>query len=141
VELDRAHKWVQTAITIESGVSADFRFDHATPLKCGYEFDASYWDTLDGSISGWGKEDQSLSYIDAAWRMLNSDKEPPCQIYEKSGGKKMQSAPFGWLSHLLNYRSGGIESGRLSGGDEWTYTDIQRRERMLPPSLSESFRP
>lgn len=88
VGLDTAWKWAQTTITIESTFLRNLSLDHATPTQMRQVNSLSnYWDTLGWVYFRMGKDDQALSYVDAAWRLhpTPTKGEHLGQIYEKLG--------------------------------------------------------
>jgi tetratricopeptide (TPR) repeat protein len=91
VELDKAQRWAETAITIESALLRDLSLDHATPTQMRLvNTMGNYWDTLGWVYFRMGKNDQALSYVDAAWRMHPTPTKGDHlgQIYEKLGGRE-----------------------------------------------------
>jgi tetratricopeptide (TPR) repeat protein len=88
VELDRAQKWSERAISIESAFLRDLSLDHVTPTQMKLvNATSNYWDTLGWVYFRMGKDDRALSYVDAAWRMHPTPTKGDHlgQIYEKLG--------------------------------------------------------
>lgn len=88
VELDKAQKWAETAITIASAFLRDLSLGQATPTQMRMVNTISnYWDTLGWVYFRMGQDDRALSYVDAAWRMHPSPTKGDHlgQIYEKLG--------------------------------------------------------
>jgi tetratricopeptide (TPR) repeat protein len=88
VELDKARKWAQMAITIDSVFLQDLSLDHATPTQMSkVNTLTNYWDTLGWVYFRMGSDDRALSYVDAAWRMHPTPTKGDHlgQIYEKLG--------------------------------------------------------
>jgi len=91
VELDKAQRWAETAITIESALLRDLSLDRTTPTGMRQvNTIGNYWDTLGWVYFRTGKDDLALSYVDAAWRMHPSATKGDHlgQIYEKLGRRE-----------------------------------------------------
>jgi TonB family protein len=88
LELDRAEKWSETSLAIESARLRNVSLEHLAPEQLNYVFwTAHYWDTR-----GWiyflrGDTGKARAYIEAAWwllpRLVVGDHLG--QIYEKAG--------------------------------------------------------
>ena len=91
VELDRAEKWAETAVTMESLQLKSVSLVHLAPTQLGVANNlGSYWDTL-----GWvyflrDKPDKAEMYVRAAWdlRSLPIIGSHLAQIYEKLGRRE-----------------------------------------------------
>lgn len=91
VELDKARKWAQTAITIDSVFLRDLSLDHATPIQMNkVNMLSNYWDTLGWIYFRLGNDDRAFNYVDAAWRMHPTPTKGNHlgQIYEKLGRRE-----------------------------------------------------
>jgi len=88
IELDRAEKWSETALTMESARLHSVSLEHLTPEQLNYVFwIAHYWDTR-----GWiyflrGDNAKAQSYTAAAWWLLPLPTigDHLGQIYQKTG--------------------------------------------------------
>ena len=88
VELERAQKWAETAITIESASLRSLSLDHVTPTQMRLvDGIANEWDTLGWIYFRRGQDEQARIYIEAAWRLepLPVKGDHLGQIYEKLG--------------------------------------------------------
>ena len=91
VELDKARKWAEKAITIEATYLRDLSLDHATPTQMRLvNTVANYWDTLGWVYFRMGNDGEALRYVDAAWRMHSTPTKGDHlgQIYEKLGRRE-----------------------------------------------------
>jgi superkiller protein 3 len=91
VELEKARKWAEKAINIESALLRDLDLDHATPTQMRLVGAVgNYWDTLGWVYFRMQKYDRALGYIDAAWRMHPTPTKGGHlgQIYEKLGRRE-----------------------------------------------------
>jgi tetratricopeptide (TPR) repeat protein len=91
VELDKALKWSQMAITIDSAYLQNLSLDHATPTQMSkVNTLTNYWDTLGWVYFRMGSNDRALSYVDAAWRMHPTPTKGDHlgEIYEKLGRRE-----------------------------------------------------
>ncbi len=91
IELDRAEKWSETSLTMESPRLRSVSLDHLTPeqLSCVFRI-AHYWDTR-----GWiyflrGDSARARAYVEAAWALLPHPVmgDHLGQIYEKTGQRE-----------------------------------------------------
>jgi len=91
VELDRAEKWAETAVTMESLQLNGVSLEHLAPTQLSVANSlASYWDTL-----GWvyflrDKANKAEMYVRAAWELRSSVVigSHLAQIYEKLGRRE-----------------------------------------------------
>ena len=88
IELDRAEKWSETSLSMESARLHSISLDHLTPDQLNYVFwIAHYWDTR-----GWiyflrGDNARAQAYIEPSWWLLPLPiiGDHLAQIYEKTG--------------------------------------------------------
>lgn len=88
LELERAQKWAETAITVESSRLHDVSLDHLSTAQLSrVDSIGSYWDTLGWIYFRRGNNDQALTYTQAAWslRPLPVIADHLGQIYEALG--------------------------------------------------------
>jgi TonB family protein len=88
IELDRAEKWSDTSLSIESVRLRSVSLEHLTPELLNYVFwTAHYWDTRGYIYFLRGDNAKAESYIAAAWGLLPLPAmgNHLAEIYEKTG--------------------------------------------------------
>lgn len=88
VELERAERWAETAIAMESVSLRNLSLEHVTPTQMRLMNSISnYWDTLGWIYFGRGQIEQARIYVEAAWGIHPSPIKGDHlgQIYEKLG--------------------------------------------------------
>jgi TonB family protein len=91
VELDRAQRWAETAITIGSAQLQSLSLDHITPtqMRLAHRM-SSYWDTRGWVFFKKGETEKAREYAEAAWQLHPSPTmgNHLGQVYEKLGRKE-----------------------------------------------------
>lgn len=71
LELERAQKWAETAIAVESTQLHDVSLDHLSSTQLSrVSTIANYWDTLGWIYFMRGNKDKASTYIEASWFLL-----------------------------------------------------------------------
>jgi TonB family protein len=88
IELDRAEKWSETCLTIESARLRSISLDHLTPEQLNFvTWIAAYWDTRGWTYFQRGDNASAESYIEPSWHLFPTTEtgDHLAQVYEKIG--------------------------------------------------------
>ena len=123
LELDRAEKWAQAAITIEAALLSDTAVGHISPAQLqAASAIAYYWDTLGWIYFQRDEFPRALEYLEPAW-FLNASLE--CGDHLAQTYDKLGRHPDAIRLYSMALASVGLETGGLP--DPSLVSDVKDR--------------
>lgn len=117
LELDRAKKWAETAINVESAGLQDISLDHLSPAQLGYiRALGMQWDTLGWIYFVSGDPKAAEPYVRAAWQLEASP---------------LVGSHLAQIDEKLGRRDGAIREYAMALGTENTNPKIHARPEII----------